>query len=227
MRGINRAILVTAGIAAGVVAMLVAGTAEAKKKEKVILPDVVLRAKTVLVVILPDAGEPTDDPAANRKAREEVEKALLKWGRFQIALDVNSADLVIGVKRGSDKPMRPTVNGGPVDDRPVTIQNGGDTLRVGVAQGNPTGDVSQTGQGSPDSHPRTGMEASSPDDVFNVYLGGGVEYPLDGPPVWNYLARDGLKAPTMAAVEAFHKAVDEAEKAAQKKQAQQAGKKTQ
>jgi hypothetical protein len=38
----------------------------------------VWKAKTVLVVILPDAGEPTDDPLANRRAQEEVEKAFMK-----------------------------------------------------------------------------------------------------------------------------------------------------
>jgi hypothetical protein len=46
-----------------------AGIASAKKKEKAYLPDFVLKAKTALVVIMPDAGEPIDDPSANRKAR--------------------------------------------------------------------------------------------------------------------------------------------------------------
>ena len=73
------------GMAAGTTVVAVslvatwAGIASAKKKEKAYLPDFVLKAKTVLVVIMPDAGEPIDDPSANRKAQEEVEKAFLKW----------------------------------------------------------------------------------------------------------------------------------------------------
>ena len=51
-----------------------AGIASEGKKKKAYLPDSVLKAKTVLVVIMPDAGEPIDDPSANRKAQEEVKK---------------------------------------------------------------------------------------------------------------------------------------------------------
>src|SRR5208283_1693204 len=79
----------TTAAAATMVAMalgvaLAAGTATAKKKEKVLLPDFVLKAETVVVLILPDAGEPMNDPFANRKAQEEVEKALMKWGRYRL-----------------------------------------------------------------------------------------------------------------------------------------------
>src|SRR5215472_17882440 len=76
-----------------------AGIASAKKKEKAYLPDFVLKAKTVLVVIMPDAGEPIDDPPANRKAQEEVEKAFLKWGRYRLALDKYTGDLVIVLEK--------------------------------------------------------------------------------------------------------------------------------
>ena len=81
-----------------------------------------LKAKTVLVVIMPDAGEPIDDPSANRKAQEEVEKAFLKWGRYRLPLDKYTADLVIGVRKGTGKAANPTINGGPVDTRPGTIE---------------------------------------------------------------------------------------------------------
>ena len=46
-----------------------------KKKEKPVLPEILLKAQTVVVIIEPDAGEPMNDPTANRNAREEVEKA--------------------------------------------------------------------------------------------------------------------------------------------------------
>jgi len=43
---------------------------------------------------------------------------------------------------------------------------------------------------------------------------------VDNPPVWKYIAKDGLKPPGVAAVEEFRKAVEESEKAAQQKQQQ-------
>jgi hypothetical protein len=44
---------------------------------------------------------------------------------------------------------------------------------------------------------------------------------VDYAPVWNYSAKDGLKAPSVAAVEQFRKAVEESEKAAAQKLQQQ------
>ena len=102
--------------------LLVSAPAFAKKKEKPTLPDVVMKAQTVLVLIQPDAAEPLTDPLANRKAQEEVEKALMRWGRFRLALDVDTADLVITVKKGTGKAASPTISGGPVDTRPGTIE---------------------------------------------------------------------------------------------------------
>jgi len=53
------------------------------------------------------------------------------------------------------------------------------------------------------------------DDSFVVYKGGD-ERPLDTPPVWRYVAIDGLSPHSVPAVAAFKKAVDNAEKAAAK-----------
>jgi len=91
---------VATGITMALALALAAGMGSAKKKEKVLLPDFVLKAQTVVVLILPDAGEPMNDPFANRKAQEEVEKALMKWGRYRLTQDASTADLVIGVKKG-------------------------------------------------------------------------------------------------------------------------------
>jgi hypothetical protein len=174
----------------------------------------------VLVVILPDAGEPWNDITANRKAQEEVEKAFMKWGRYRLALDVDQADLVVGVRKGTGKVANPTINGGPVDSRPGTVETTDSQLRIGVQQGRPP-DVSQpgspTGSNSPNDRVHLGMEAGAADDTFQVYQGG-VQYPLDNPPVWRLTAKDGLKPPTVTAVEQFRKAVEESEKAAQQKQ---------
>src|SRR5215469_15406121 len=59
------------------------------------LPVFVLRAETVFVLIDPDAGTSPASPMANQKAREDVEKALMKWGRFRLAINPGEADLVI------------------------------------------------------------------------------------------------------------------------------------
>ena len=82
-------------------AMALVVLASAKKKENVLLPDYVLKAQTVVVLILPDTGEPMNDPFANRKAQEEVEKAIMKWGRFRLAQEAFTADLVIGIRKGT------------------------------------------------------------------------------------------------------------------------------
>jgi hypothetical protein len=222
-----------ASIAAAVAAAVVisAGVAGAKKKEKVYLPDYVLKAKTVLVMILPDAGEPTDDPFANRRAQEEVEKAFMKWGRFQLTLDAELADLVIGVRKGTGKIANPTVNGGPVDSRPGTVEATDDAIRVGAMKGRPP-DVTQPGGpigangtgGSTSDKPHTGVAVGAQGDMFKVFQGK-VQYPMDNAPVWKYTEKDGLKAPEVMAVTEFRKVLQEAEKAAAQQQQQQQGQK--
>ena len=213
--------------AAMALVVMLAGMASAKKKEKVYLPDYVLKAQTVLVVILPDSGEPMNDPFANRKAQEDVEKAFMKWGRYQLALDARTADLVIGVRKGTGQTASPTINGGPVDTdrRPGTVETTDSQIRIGAQQGRPPsttqeGDASGIGgQNAPNDRPHRGMEVGAQDDTFMVFQGG-VPYPVDNAPVWKHIAKDGLKAPGVAAVEQFRKAVEESEKAAAQKQQQ-------
>ena len=218
---------VATGITMALALALAAGMGSAKKKEKVLLPDFVLKAQTVVVLILPDAGEPMNDPFANRKAQEEVEKALMKWGRYRLTQDASTADLVIAVKKGSGKIANPTINGGPVDTRPGTIETTDNQIRIGAQQGRPpngpeSGDATGTsGRASP------GMEVGSSDDMFEVFRAD--IYAGHDAPVWQYVAKDGLKPPSVTAVEQFRKAVEESEKAAaqkQKQQQQQQGQKT-
>jgi hypothetical protein len=210
-----------AGTTAAMTALVVlsAGMACAKKKEKAYLPDCVLKAQTVLVVVLPDAGEPMDDPFANRKAKEEVEKAFMKWGRYRLALDASTADLVIGVKKGSGKVVSPAITGGPTESpRPGTIETTDNQIRIGAQRGTPPA-VTQEETNAPNDRAQTRMEVGAENDTFKVFKGG-VEYPVDYAPVWNYIAKDGLKPPSVAAVEEFRKAVEESEKAAAQKQQQ-------
>jgi hypothetical protein len=152
----------------------------------------------------------------------------MKWGRYRLALDANQADLVVGVRKGTGKIANPTINGGPVDSRPGTIETTDSQIRIGVQQGHPP-DVSQpgtsAGSNAPNDRVHPGVQAGPSDDVFQVFHGG-LEYPLDNPPVWQLTSKDGLKPPAVAAVEQFRKAVEESERAAQQKQqAQQLGQK--
>jgi hypothetical protein len=209
----------TTTIAMAVVLSLASGMATAKKKEKVLLPDFVLKAETVVVLILPDTGEPMNDPFANRKAQEEVEKALMKWGRFRLSQDASTADLVIAVRKGSDKIANPVIKGGPVDTRPGTIETTDSQIRIGAQQGTPPNGPESGDATSSDGRASPGMEVGSSDDMFEVFRAD--IYTGHDAPVWRYIAKDGLKAPNVTAVEQFRKAVEEAEKAAAQKQKHQ------
>lgn len=185
----------------------------AKKKNKQELPDLVLNAQTVFVAIHPDAGEPVTEPTANRIARENVENALTKWGRFHLAMSPQAADLVIAVRKGHAG--GPTISNSPADDRPVIVQPNDGDVRVGAQQGRPPG-LSDPGLGPQDRGPHISNEIGSSEDSFEVYRGG-VEYPLDASPVWRYMANKALDAPAVAAVTQFRKAIDESEKQRQQK----------
>src|SRR5947209_6475500 len=113
-----------------VLAGLLAVPVSAKDKKKATLPDDVLKASTVRVVISPGSGEPLDEPSANATARENVEKALMEWGRLSPVLEGMPADLVIAVRRGA-KLGQPTIQGGPVDSRPGVGQSTDSTVRIG------------------------------------------------------------------------------------------------
>ena len=190
-------------------AALLAVPANAKDKKKSSLPDYVLRATTVLVVVSPDAGEPLNEPRANATARDNVERALMQWGRLRPVMDGQESDLVIAVRTGSGRMVQPTVRGGPVDQRPGTAQTGDGNIRIGAQQGQPP-PLSDPSMGAPNG-PRMGNDIGPSEDTFEVYRGG-VQYPLDSAPVWRYIAKDCLRQPGVTAVEEFRKAIAQAEK---------------
>ena len=66
-------------------------------------------------------GTSTTAPMPNKTAQEDVEKALMKWGRFTPVLDTQTADLLITVRKGSGKIVQPTIGGLPTNDRPVIV----------------------------------------------------------------------------------------------------------
>jgi hypothetical protein len=185
------------------------------KDKKPVMPEYVLRAQTVLVVIDPDAGEPLDQSNANATARENVEKALLEWGRFNLVMDGAESDLIISVRTGNDRLVRPTIKGGPIDQRPGVGQNTDSSIRIGGQHGQqpPLTDPSMNPQ---NQGPHIGNEVGQTDDTFAVYQGGRTD-PLDSSPVWRYVAKDCLRAPQVVAVEKFRKAIADAEKPKQTK----------
>lgn len=190
------------------------------KKDKQVLPNYVLQAQTVAVVIFPDAGEPVTDPMANRTAQENVENALQKWGRYRVVPDITYADLVIGVRKGHAS--GPVIGNSPTDNRPVIFQQPGpETTRVGVQQGTPPPSTFPGAQPPPipgthptptgATRPSIGNESGPSEDTFELFMGG-VDYPLDAAPIWRYMAKGALNVPHVRAVEEFRKAVAESEK---------------
>jgi hypothetical protein len=178
--------------------------AAGKDKKKVILPTDVLEARTVLVVVDPDAGAALDAPMANRTAQEDVEKALMNWGRFTMAPDASTADLIISVRKGNGRMAQPTVGGVPINNRPVIM----DPTDSGIGMGGHT-NPSQTGDQPQTPHPQ--LEVGPTDDMFVVYRGKRYDA-LESPAVWRYSAKDALRSPGVPAVEAFKKVITEAEK---------------
>ena len=193
-------------------ALLLLSTAlQGKDKKKVILPDYVLDAKTVSVVVDPEAPISATHPDDNRKAADDVEQALLKWGRYRLVTEPYWADLVILIRKGG--PPGAAIGGtGNGSDRPVIVQQPTNTeTRAGVQWGTPP-QISSTQQSQQPRHPGAGPEAGTTADVFELYQGQS-QYPLDGPIVWWYSGANALNTPDVKAVEQFRKVVAEADKA--------------
>jgi hypothetical protein len=181
-----------------------------KDKKKGILPQDILEAHTAWVIVDPDAGVDVKDPNANNIARRNVENALAKWGRLSPVTDSNMADIIIVVRKGSDKIVQPTIGGTPVNSPPPVIGQRTDT---GI---NAAGRTGQPPYGEP-SDPRPQLEVADPEDSFLVYRGNRTHddftNPLDTPAVWRYTGKNALSAPDVRAVEAFHDAIAQSEKA--------------
>jgi hypothetical protein len=188
----------------GIVLVAVVPLAAAKNKQ--VLPDYVLQAQTVAVVLMPDAGESVTDPAANRTAELNVEKAILQWGRYRLIPDALTADLIVAVRKGHAG--GPAISSAPIDTRPVILQPSPGTIYAGGQKGPPP-DLTQQDPRPPG--PTISHEAGTPEDTFELFRGG-VEYPLDAAPMWRYIAKDALDAPEVRAVEQFRKAVADSEK---------------
>jgi hypothetical protein len=190
-----------------------ASLAIAGSKKENLLPPYVLTARTALVLIDPLAGTSVTSPLANRTAQEDVEKAVMQWGRLTPVMETQTADLVIIVRKGSGKLAQPTIGGLPTNDRPIVLESSDDSVRVGAQQGHPP-PIDETASGDTGPHPQ--VEVGAAEDMFVVYQGH-VDRPLDQPAAWRYLAEDALHSPDVPAVAKLRKVIDEAEKQQKRK----------
>jgi hypothetical protein len=177
------------------------------KNKKNTMPELILRARYVAVMVDPDAGISVADPAENRIAQTDVEAALHRWGRFSTTMESANADLVLVIRKG-EKPVKQTIGNNRNNPPLVNPTSPGD-INVGVHMGtapplrsDPTVGNS-TGQGT---------EIGPTEDILEVYRGGDL-HPLDSAPLWRYAARNGLQHPSVPVIEKFRKAIEDAEKA--------------
>ncbi len=198
--------------------VLLLGVAAVAKGKKLPVPEIVLRAETVMVMIDPEAGVSLTNPGENRDARQAVEQALRQWGRFRVVMYTNASnppDLVIVIRKGGSKT---TIGGIDPNDRGPTIDGtSDDTVTIGTGRRPASG---------PPSSPRIRSEMAPPEDTFAVYMGSRDGMPL-GAPVWRYAAKNALSPPLVPAVKEFQKTIEAAEKqlAAEKNKKEQERKK--
>ncbi len=196
------------------VAVLLVGPFAIAKDKPPVLPTYLLQARTVAVIIDPDVGQSATDPQANRVAQKDVESALLNWGRFEPILTQSEADLIIVIRKGNGKVVNATVKDPRQNNRPVLVDPTDTGVAIGAQRGRQPGN--STGPAEPNQSPHPQTEVGPADDVFSVYQGRN-DNPLDASPAWRYIAKDGLRAHNVPAVDAFRKAIAQAEKAAGQK----------
>ena len=166
----------------------------AKDKKKVVLPDYVLKAHTVLIVINPDAGISPLNPNANFVARQDVERAVMNWGRFTLAMEPLTADLVISVRRGTGRTVNPTI--GVPDNRPVILDPSDQGARIGVQHGTPPPLTNGPTINTP--HPSTETDLPK---TCSKSIAVETSIPWSNSATWRYIAKDSLKSPDVPAVE--------------------------
>ena len=171
------------------------------KQKKSPLPLTVLDAKTISIVIDPDASHSLEGLAASHTAQRDVEAAILKWGRFQPMPSTTNADLIIVIRKGTGSITDASLSNPRNDGIPVSAQAGN---QPGLAN-RPPGTNSDT--------PNPQGDSLNNEDSFLVY-DGKTQTPLSSPAIWRYNGMDGLRSHSVPAVDAFRKAVAETEKIA-------------
>jgi hypothetical protein len=208
------------GLLVSLLLLLPSLTLAKDKKSKTILPPYVLQARTVAVIIDPEAGVSLDDPRANEVAQRDVETALLNWGRYRLIMSRREADLIIVVRRGTGKLASGTIRDPRQGNQPGVIEPTDSGIRIGVQHGR---EYPGSGQPGPypadasdghdrqmDQRPHPQATVGGAEDSFLVYQGQ-TEAPLDAVPAWKYEEKNALKPHTVPAVDEFRKAVEAAE----------------
>ena len=194
--------------------------AGAGQKDKAVLPSYILTAHTIAVRIAAEAGVPVTDPEWNRDAERDVEAALLNWGRFEVEMNGGQADLIVVMRRGTGKLAAGDVRDPGRNRRIGSAQATENGVSLGAQRGVPQDATGSTGtRGAVGRSAEPQAEVGGTDDAFVVYEGHTSD-PLDEPAGWRFVRKDGVKpdrSQRVPAVEAFKKAVEEAEKAAGKR----------
>jgi hypothetical protein len=183
-----------------------------EKQKKSPLPPSVLEAKTISIIIEPDAGHSLENPMANQTAQKDVEAAILKWGRFQPMLSTQNADLIIVIRKGTGHIADASISDPQNSGRPGSMTPSNDGVPVSDQRSNqPSLDnrPPPTNPGTPTTH----GDITNTEDSFLVY-DGHAQTPLNLPPIWRYNGVDGLRSHSVPAVDGFRKAVTETEKIA-------------
>jgi hypothetical protein len=195
----------------------------AKKKPQV--PDYILKAQTVCVIIDPDAGTSLNDPFANKTAQDDVEKAIMSWHRYSLVQEPGRADLVIVIRKGANKPVDRTIGNLPTNDRPVTVQQTDNAIRIGGQQGRAPGSPNQTMPQDTRPEQQTEVGTAVAQDSFVVYGPGNMDMGHspgsqmgDRNVGWRSMGKNILKSPEVPAVSDFRKAIEETEKQNQQNQ---------
>jgi hypothetical protein len=195
----------------------------AKKKPQV--PDYILKAQTVCVIIDPDAGTSLNDPLANKTAQDDVEKAIMSWHRYSLVQEPGRADLVIVIRKGANKPVDRTVGNLPTNDRPVTVQQTDNSIRIGGQQGRAPGSPTQTMPQDTRPEQQTEVGNNISQDSFVVYGPGNMDMGHspgsqmgDRNVGWRSMGKNILKSPEVPAVSDFRKAIEDTEKQNQQNQ---------
>ncbi len=177
---------------------LIALPLASQKQKKPVIPEQIVRARTVAVVDFPrSSGASVTVPSEDREARLAVEEALRQWGRYAVVYPQDDPDLLIVLHKGGSKLK---FKGRGAGDPPVIIDD--TQVRIGTRREDST-------------PPHVGEELGPAEDMFMIYPGHRqIDNPLDGPPIWRYVGKNVLNRPAVAAVREFRKAVDAAEKKA-------------
>lgn len=153
-----------------------------KAEDKNPIQAVVKNATYVMVTTYSGDIFSPDVSPDDRRAAQNVQDAIQKWGRYKLVYKAGEADLILVVRTG----------------RLAEVKGG---VQVGTQR---VGDTTSRSHGS-----AIGGEVGDPQDTLEVYM---ASRGINGPPLWRGRAQGGLKAPEMQLVKEFRSKVEAPEK---------------